>query len=315
MNAKISIALASYNGERYIREQLDSILAQTVQDFELIVCDDCSTDSTVEILNKYAEKDGRIKIFENETNLGFKKNFEKAISLCSGEYIALSDQDDIWLPEHLEKLLSIIESNSLACGNALMVDGCGNSLGRNLNEVDSLFAFNSETVLYKQFFSSNPFQGASMLLRSDFVRSVLPVPEKIRFHDSWFAYCACMENGIAYTFDAINKYRQHGNNVTFSFHNKTNRNFICAIYSKIKILFSKVQTDRFYYSEALFNKYGANRTSFEEIYKAIQKLKERHFFLCNVVFFWKNYEKITTKKGHKGFLKRLLIWNKWQEIE
>ena len=67
----ISIALATYNGEKYLREQLDSILKQTVQDFELIVCDDCSTDSTKAILNEYAENDSRIKVFFNEKNLGF----------------------------------------------------------------------------------------------------------------------------------------------------------------------------------------------------------------------------------------------------
>ena len=100
----ISIALASYNGSKYIREQLDSILEQTYQDFELIICDDCSTDNTWQILQEYAQKDSRIKVFENERNLGFKKNFEKAISLCNGKYIALSDQDDIWIDNHLEVL-------------------------------------------------------------------------------------------------------------------------------------------------------------------------------------------------------------------
>ena len=105
----ISIAMATYNGEKYLAEQLDSILAQTVQDFELIVCDDCSSDSTAEILSRYAEKDSRIKIFVNEKNLGFVKNFEKAVSLCSGEYIALSDQDDVWFAGHLEILLRNIK--------------------------------------------------------------------------------------------------------------------------------------------------------------------------------------------------------------
>lgn len=111
----ISIAMATYNGEKYLREQLDSILAQTVQDFELVVCDDCSTDSTVRILEEYVEKDARIKIFCNEQNLGFVKNFEKAISLCQGECIALSDQDDVWLPEHLQVLLENIGEKDL-CG-------------------------------------------------------------------------------------------------------------------------------------------------------------------------------------------------------
>lgn len=96
--------MATYNGEKYIREQIDSILTQSVQDFEIVVCDDCSSDSTVKILREYEKKDSRIKIFVNEKNLGFLKNFEKAVSLCSGEKIAFSDQDDIWTKDHLDVL-------------------------------------------------------------------------------------------------------------------------------------------------------------------------------------------------------------------
>src|SRR5690554_1467232 len=113
----ISIALASYNGEKYIKEQLDSILNQTIQDFEIVVCDDASTDNTWEILQQYEAKDKRFKIFRNEQNLGFKKNFEKAISHCKGEYIALSDQDDIWIENHLELLFNHIQENDLCLGN------------------------------------------------------------------------------------------------------------------------------------------------------------------------------------------------------
>ena len=92
----ISIAIATYNGEKYLEEQLDSIYAQTYKNIEVIVTDDCSSDKTVEILKKYYKSHG-LKYVINETNLGFVKNFEKAISLCRGDYIALSDQDDIWL--------------------------------------------------------------------------------------------------------------------------------------------------------------------------------------------------------------------------
>ena len=118
----ISIAMATYNGELFIREQLDSILTQTLSDWELIVCDDGSTDNTLSILQEYANNDSRIKIYQNETNLGFKRNFEKAIGLCSGECIALCDQDDIWYPNHLEILLNLIGNNSLSIGNSDIVD-------------------------------------------------------------------------------------------------------------------------------------------------------------------------------------------------
>ena len=95
----ISIVMATYNGETYIREQINSILNQTISDFELIICDDCSKDSTVEIIKRYKDKDKRITLVENEKNLGFKKNFEKAISYCKGDFIAFCDQDDIWTEE------------------------------------------------------------------------------------------------------------------------------------------------------------------------------------------------------------------------
>ena len=114
---QISIAMTTYNGEKYLAEQLDSILSQTHTDWELIICDDCSTDSTWQILQEYAQKDSRIKIYKNEQNLGFKKNFEKAIGLCTGDYIALSDQDDVWFPEHLSLLYSIKKDASMSSAN------------------------------------------------------------------------------------------------------------------------------------------------------------------------------------------------------
>jgi glycosyltransferase involved in cell wall biosynthesis len=91
----ISLAMPTYNGERFLREQLDSIYNQTIVPDEVIVVDDCSTDGTISILEEYKKKYG-LKYWVNEKNLGYNKNFEKAISLCTGDYIALSDQDDVW---------------------------------------------------------------------------------------------------------------------------------------------------------------------------------------------------------------------------
>ena len=107
----IGIAMTTYNGEKYLKEQIDSILNQTVSDFELIVCDDVSSDSTMDILNGYAAKDSRVHVFRNEENLGFLKNFEKAIRIClDPEYVALSDQDDVWTENHLEVLVDTMSS-------------------------------------------------------------------------------------------------------------------------------------------------------------------------------------------------------------
>jgi len=109
-NKLISIAMTTYNGEKFIAQQLDSILSQSHSNLEITICDDGSTDSTPTILKKYSHEDNRIKLFFNESNLGLIKNFEKAISLCQGEYIALSDQDDLWEPKKIEILLSRLNS-------------------------------------------------------------------------------------------------------------------------------------------------------------------------------------------------------------
>src|ERR1700748_3070750 len=93
----VSVAMCTYNGEKYIRQQLDSILNQTWRNLEIVIVDDGSSDDTFAIISEYAEKDSRIKCFKNEVNLGFNKNFEHAVELTTGDYIAISDQDDIWL--------------------------------------------------------------------------------------------------------------------------------------------------------------------------------------------------------------------------
>jgi len=121
MKYLISFALATYNGSKYLKEQLDSFYNQTYKNFEVIVVDDVSTDDTVKILEQYKRKYGLI-YFVNSTNLGVTKNFEKAISMCSGEYIALADQDDIWLPKKLEILHKNIGDSSLIYSNACIIN-------------------------------------------------------------------------------------------------------------------------------------------------------------------------------------------------
>ncbi|GAB0155137.1 hypothetical protein CHRYSEOSP005_03970 [Chryseobacterium sp. Alg-005] len=110
---KVSVALCTYNGEQYLSDQLDSIMNQTVLPDEIIICDDRSTDTTIEILNAYQSKFPEIfKIFVNENNLGFVKNFEKAIYLCSHEVIIISDQDDIWEQDKVSKTVHFFENNA-----------------------------------------------------------------------------------------------------------------------------------------------------------------------------------------------------------
>ena len=105
MEEQIDVLLATYNGEKYLKEQIDSILNQTYKNIRLIISDDCSKDKTREILKQYEEKESRIKVFYQEKNLGYIKNFEFLLKQVENEYYMLSDQDDVWLPEKIEKSL------------------------------------------------------------------------------------------------------------------------------------------------------------------------------------------------------------------
>ena len=211
----VSIALTTYNGEKYLRGQLDSILLQTIQDFEVVVCDDRSCDSTWCILEEYARKDLRFKIHRNEKNLGFLRNFEQAISLCTGDYIALCDQDDIWLNNHVQILLEHISDYTLCGANALLVDGDNKDL--NITLLDTLgvdyLPQNQEDFEFF-LFHSNVFQGAALLFKKELISRALPFPENVEFHDHWLALVACSMDGVNYVNVPVLRYRQHGMNIT-----------------------------------------------------------------------------------------------------
>ena len=112
MKPDISVIMSVYNGESYLKEAIESVINQTFKNWELIVINDCSQDSTAQILSEYSEKDNRIKVYTNEVNLKLPTSLNKAVSLSSGKYIARMDSDDICLPERLEKQFEFMEENS-----------------------------------------------------------------------------------------------------------------------------------------------------------------------------------------------------------
>lgn len=299
----ISIAMATYNGEKYLREQLDSILAQTHQNFELIVCDDCSTDSTVRILQEYEKNDGRIKVFINEKNLGFKKNFEKAIGLCSGDYIALSDQDDIWLPEHIEILLKKISDKQLVCGDDFIIDADGTENGDLLS---SRLCFDFEKN-YDLFFrivcNTTVFSGHSCLYARKLIEKTLPFPKKCESHDGWISACAAVLNNAIFIPDVVSKYRIHGRNVSGE-HTKTK--FI----RRLEILFNeKFQTDRLSYFDLIFLRFPEISEKRQNDIKNCKRYLEnrvagKHRF-WTLKFLLKHYSDIYTTNSKKEVLYRI----------
>jgi len=207
INPLISIAMATYNGEKYLEEQLDSIYAQTYKNIEVIVTDDCSTDKTVEILEQYSKSHG-LKYYVNEENLGFVKNFEKAITLCKGEYIALSDQDDIWETDKIYTLYQYMKDALLIHSDALLIDDAG-------DVIEPSYTQNSHKVLRKdiiEYFFNNDVTGCTMMFSRKLLSMILPIPENIIAHDWWIAIQAKQQGKITYVPGARVRYRQHQNN-------------------------------------------------------------------------------------------------------
>ncbi len=141
---KVSVVMCTYNGEKYIREQMDSILFQTYPIYELIIQDDGSTDNTINIIKEYQKTDERIKLFCNETSFGFNNNFSTAFAKASGDYIASSDQDDIWRSDKIEILL-----NSMHDDHTLLFHN-SNLFYTNPNEV--ICQKNSDNIIYNGLF-------------------------------------------------------------------------------------------------------------------------------------------------------------------
>ncbi len=216
MSARISIVLCTYNGDKYLALQLDSILSQTYPIYEIILQDDCSSDGTKEIINDYASKYPVIKPFFNEKNLGFKSNFSDAVSKATGDYIAFSDQDDIWLPDHIETLVNLIGDKPMACADSTFIDSEGNKMDYTLSqEIQYLHHFEDGIdCAYRIFYNYGAYPGHNSLIKADFIKKSLPVPDVIDYHDFWFSSLACFQGGINFTYKPITLYRQHQNTVT-----------------------------------------------------------------------------------------------------
>src|SRR5947209_2797042 len=189
---RISVALCTYNGSKYLKEQLDSIASQSLLPDELVICDDGSLDATESIVRAF-EKTALFKVvfLRNEKNLGSTLNFEKAISCCSGDLIALCDQDDLWLPLKLEKLTAAIEADARIGGafsDALLIDGSGRDLASTLwSQVQYIPDRNSTDLDRKTLLRHNVVTGATMMFRSSLRPMLMPIPRQW-VHDGWLAW-------------------------------------------------------------------------------------------------------------------------------
>ena len=217
---KLSVALCTYNGEKYIKEQLESILTQTKAIDEIIICDDGSNDETIAIIEQFqTEFPNKISLYQNQINLGSTKNFEKAISICTGDYIFLSDQDDVWKTDKTEKIIRYFLANpsiEAVFTNGDLISDKGENFTQN-----SLwdFTFFIESKLEKPInlyehilFKANMVTGATLCFKKEIKDLILPIPNIKKFyHDEWIAIAIAHRNNLGYLTDRLISYRIHGN--------------------------------------------------------------------------------------------------------
>lgn len=208
---KISIAMATYNGAKYLQEQLDSFAAQTWLPDELVVSDDGSTDETTGILERFSEAAPfRVQIFRNPRPVGVRANFSAALERCGGDYIFLSDQDDVWFPEKIKRMLAFSEDNDRPL----------------LTVCDTRFGSADLTVLggakldYVRKVKGRPeashIMGCCTMITREFAELALPIPDIPMNHDNWLHDFAERLGGRYVMNDVLQLYRRHGTNVSQS---------------------------------------------------------------------------------------------------
>jgi glycosyltransferase involved in cell wall biosynthesis len=200
--------MAVFNGERYLKEQLQSILMQIEKDDEVIVIDDCSRDGSVDLIKKF--NDPRIMLRQNAVNSGPSASFARAISLAKGKYILFSDQDDIWMPSKVATIRRIFDTTTslVVVSDARVVDADRNIV------FESLFSLRGSRPGFWRNLYKNGFVGCCMAMRCEAKSFLFPFPINVGLHDEWVGLCSSLGGYVNFTRDRLVDHRRHGANVT-----------------------------------------------------------------------------------------------------
>lgn len=212
----IDILLATYNGEKYLKPQLDSILAQTYSNFRLIISDDLSSDNTRKILEEYSKKDNRIFLYFQEKNLGVIKNFEFLLKKVEAEYYMFSDQDDIWKESKIEKSIKKIEEtkSDLVYSDLEVVDEDLRVIYKSYWKLKGIYKKIKKYNNFESLYLNNFVTGCTILSKKKLIDTFLPLPNTSKYvlHDYWIPLIISQKGKISYIEEPLIKYRQHKNN-------------------------------------------------------------------------------------------------------
>lgn len=201
----ISVVMAAYNGEKYIKDQIDSILSQLGPEDELIISLDPSSDETETIIKAYRHK--QIRLVKGPGK-GLIKNFENGLGHVKNEVVFLSDQDDLWMPNKIDKVLESLSNHLLIVHDCSIIDRNGKIIESSFMEVHH----SKEGMV--QNIMKNSFIGCCMAFQRELLAFVLPFPEKIPMHDQWIGLIALKKGKVKFVQDPLIKYRRHEENKT-----------------------------------------------------------------------------------------------------
>ena len=308
MEEKIDILLATYNGEKYLKEQLDSILNQTYKNIRIIISDDCSKDTTPEILKEYQKKDDRIELHIQKNNLGVVKNIEFLLKQGKSPYYMLADQDDYWLPEKAEKSLEKLkeEKADLVFGDLEVVDKKLNTMYSSFNDYMLLTRkINKYINSYKVNYLYNCITGCTVLAKKETIEKIIPLPTNSKrvLHDHWIGLMVALNGKLAYVPEKYIRYRQHGNNEVGT--------------EKISHGFKKLEQVRDLFIDVklgIFETYVKNNERFpeelqklnNEAYKYFKMIeKKKNFNFRN----WKTFHKLYKTEKFMYYIENFFIMN------
>ncbi len=294
--AKISVILPVYNAALYLKEAVNSIINQTYTDWELIIINDGSTDNSQEIILSYTDR--RIKYFENENNLGLISTLNKAINLCSGEYIARMDADDISFAERFSKQVNFLDQNADygMCGSfAHIINNQGNTTGKIIHVTENDY-------LKVNLLFSVPFVHPSMMIRKEILEENLFDKEYLHAEDYDLWTRIARKYKVANIPDFLLKYRWHGSNVSITNSEKQERVKNKIIKRELNLLDLSPNEEEFYLHKVSFSQFDSKTTQEKEIFENFEGLDK---------WFSKIIEANKTKQFYNNKALVEFLWSRW----
>jgi glycosyltransferase involved in cell wall biosynthesis len=300
-NDLVSIVVATFNGEKYLIEQLNSLANQSYKKIEIIICDDASNDNTAKIIKAFAEKHNNVFYYINERNKGVNKNFEDGFLKAKGDFIAIADQDDIWLPRKIETQMALFTSNDIMLSHCASARFSGVVLPTKKKQTATT-PFEGNDI--KKLLLRNSVSGHNMIFRKTLLTQILPIPTGI-YYDWWIVQTAAANGLVAATNDVLAYQRVHDGNITVKNRTTINQSLFEYEERKVALLsFLKLKglkkNDKLFIDETLKHFLLLENYNYSEaLFQFLLKHKDVFFFYKKGLFKFFSQQKAAKKMSFK----------------